>query len=710
MADHFTLDIDPETIRGVKRRLKTLADHLRVKGSHVASQPDEIGEQWTGGAAETIKGEMTGLGALMKGFAGNADAIAEGAHSLAKDYQDALDQLPDLNRRWNQAQSDYASAITKADNSHADGVDAATADGKHLDQADRGELDRIRSGAKQDAADARQETQHNLELSFGYTKQWLAQQTRAFSDVLVDQTPVDVPPSALEDLAGGKLPQHPFDHTALLDGLALAQQYENNALEDIRQSARDDVDALQDQIDDPDTNDSSELRELLAGLDGKAEDPVYAQAFAEAGGADLVNDLYDLGQYYLTTGETSEDDWVASMAAFNDVMAAGLAEMSDTDVADFSTHFANPENGPRLGAITGSDYADDRLAGLALSLSWYMRYDIPVDRDGAVDLGRAVQDAAYDGSYEEMVQSWSDRTDPDRLAQVLNNASADDRDLLLRELADLHAYDNRTTIDPDTYRIRTNMLEQLLHSSRDANFPNTLESTLQTIKDAEDDLELSQTDIDLTGFFQDEDTLDYLIEHRTEIDQELISEMFGDYMSDTDVEEMLEGMIARNGDRGVIDQTTARNAGYLLGLAESAGVDIDVSKALQPIVDQALSSLIDAAGDAAPGINVAKSILENFQQQYADAAEKRADFGDEYSEEQLHENLAWIIYLQNHGAPDSYQTWLNDAEAQNSVSSSDPLSAATQYLAWLNDPDNDDQATGEEIRALEDLINNSRFD
>ncbi len=74
--DHFTLDIQPDVLRGVETRLGTLADHLKTKGTTVAGTPGEIGSQWTGTAADTIKTEMTGLGELMKGFSTKVEAIS----------------------------------------------------------------------------------------------------------------------------------------------------------------------------------------------------------------------------------------------------------------------------------------------------------------------------------------------------------------------------------------------------------------------------------------------------------------------------------------------------------------------------------------------------------------------------------------------------------------------------------------------------------
>lgn len=91
-----------------------------------------------------------------------------------------------------------------------------------------------------------------------------------------------------------------------------------------------------------------------------------------------------------------------------------------------------------------------------------------------------------------------------------------------------------------------------------------------------------------------------------------------------------------------------------------------------------------------------------------EAAERRAEHGEKWTDEQMHQNLAWIIYLQENGAPESYTDWLNDPEAQQSVSASDPLAAAAQYETWIADPDHQDLETLQRLRELRRLIDDAR--
>ncbi|WP_244930018.1 hypothetical protein [Nocardioides sp. W7] len=91
-----------------------------------------------------------------------------------------------------------------------------------------------------------------------------------------------------------------------------------------------------------------------------------------------------------------------------------------------------------------------------------------------------------------------------------------------------------------------------------------------------------------------------------------------------------------------------------------------------------------------------------------DGTDHDDETGAGWAKEQVHENLALVVYEQANGVPASYQTWLDDPDAQQSVSQSDPLSAGSQYLNWLEDPANGDQQTAQDIRRLQDTIRETR--
>lgn len=67
MADHFKLDIDPAVLRKVAKFLGAAEEHVRSEAEPVRATPDDIGGDWTGRAATSVKREMTELGDHMSG-------------------------------------------------------------------------------------------------------------------------------------------------------------------------------------------------------------------------------------------------------------------------------------------------------------------------------------------------------------------------------------------------------------------------------------------------------------------------------------------------------------------------------------------------------------------------------------------------------------------------------------------------------------------
>ncbi len=78
MSQHFSLDIDPEGLRSVARRMAELKSHLAGKGRTVGATPADIGDAWTGRAATRVKQEMAGLGVHMGRFAEDLQPAIEG--------------------------------------------------------------------------------------------------------------------------------------------------------------------------------------------------------------------------------------------------------------------------------------------------------------------------------------------------------------------------------------------------------------------------------------------------------------------------------------------------------------------------------------------------------------------------------------------------------------------------------------------------------
>lgn len=105
---HFTLDLEPATLRKTATSLEEIADHMRTSGKKVRDTPGEIGDDWTGAAAETVKPEMTKLGEQMSSAGSNyekkLDAAAKALRTLATAYDTAVEETGTLNTKWNTAQ------------------------------------------------------------------------------------------------------------------------------------------------------------------------------------------------------------------------------------------------------------------------------------------------------------------------------------------------------------------------------------------------------------------------------------------------------------------------------------------------------------------------------------------------------------------------------------------------------------------------------
>lgn len=234
---HFTLDIDPEGLRTVATRLGTLKGHIDDKATTVTGTPGEIGDSWSGDAAASIKQEMTGLGTQMGRYADKLPPAIAALRSLARDYDEALDQLPDLNRRWEQAETDYQDALD-ANQQRVDATEEQwRRDGLTVNRTLQHELETMRSSGASAASSDKQTTQHNLEISFGYLRQWLGQQTRGLGSILTDAVPFPISPEDLDKWQAGENPPTPL--STVLAGMSLTRQLkEDERAEELAEELR----------------------------------------------------------------------------------------------------------------------------------------------------------------------------------------------------------------------------------------------------------------------------------------------------------------------------------------------------------------------------------------------------------------------------------------------------------------------------------------
>lgn len=114
-SDHFSLDVDLESLRAAQRWLGTMAAHLKSEAPKIGNAPDKLGS-WTGPAATKLKAEMTNMGVTLNTF----DDKFLTARDAVKTFADAVEvfkneTLPSYNTKWTNANNNAAAQIKKAE-------------------------------------------------------------------------------------------------------------------------------------------------------------------------------------------------------------------------------------------------------------------------------------------------------------------------------------------------------------------------------------------------------------------------------------------------------------------------------------------------------------------------------------------------------------------------------------------------------------------
>ncbi|KQY64690.1 MULTISPECIES: alpha/beta hydrolase [unclassified Nocardioides] len=177
MTDHFSLDVDPESLRAAGRRLKRIVTMLDERAPKVVATPDQIGDQWTGPPASKVKSEMTTLGETLTSARPKVKSAMRAANHLATLYDDALEQLPSLNRRWAETVADHKAALAQASSDQAKAVKEATRSGE-IDIADEVRIRKINGGQTRAAASAMSAAQARLTTEFEDLQADLRRDTR----------------------------------------------------------------------------------------------------------------------------------------------------------------------------------------------------------------------------------------------------------------------------------------------------------------------------------------------------------------------------------------------------------------------------------------------------------------------------------------------------------------------------------------------------
>ncbi len=317
MTDHYALDIDPEGLKSAKEWLGSLSNHLHSKGGTITGTPAEIGDQWTGEAADSIMGEMSGLGGLMKSpLATDLDAIATAVGTLEGHYRTALDEtLPDLNRRWREADAAYQEALDAADTAYD--RDTRTEPGQPpMNRAIREEFQTIRSTATSSASGIRDSTRAAIDEDYEAMRTLLRGKTRDLGTALVEHTPVDVPPSALDAYQqNGTYPSTPLVSSGVLDQLGLTQQYlQAQADHEAGEQAAERLEPFPT---------PEEARTLLASLD--IDSAAFRQGFLESLDPQELANLHALAAQEGVQGQGDYGDLITGIATI-------LAKGSNSDL------------------------------------------------------------------------------------------------------------------------------------------------------------------------------------------------------------------------------------------------------------------------------------------------------------------------------------------------------------------------------------------
>ena len=115
---HFTLDVSPDQVRAARQRVKRVLELLGERTPPVVATADEVDADWTGPAAERVKAEMRALGKQLDSADKPLKDASRSLRNLADAYRDALDELPSLNRRWEESLDAYESAVGSANDKH----------------------------------------------------------------------------------------------------------------------------------------------------------------------------------------------------------------------------------------------------------------------------------------------------------------------------------------------------------------------------------------------------------------------------------------------------------------------------------------------------------------------------------------------------------------------------------------------------------------
>lgn len=115
MGEHFTLAVEPDQVHACARRLGELADTVGGHGRGVQAAPEDWRSGWRSSSSTAIAEQTVALAEQLGSFETRLASAADALQGYGRTLDTALhDDLPDLNRRWRDAQVAYDDALTSA--------------------------------------------------------------------------------------------------------------------------------------------------------------------------------------------------------------------------------------------------------------------------------------------------------------------------------------------------------------------------------------------------------------------------------------------------------------------------------------------------------------------------------------------------------------------------------------------------------------------
>jgi WXG100 family type VII secretion target len=659
---HFTLDIDPDGLRSVATKLSTLKSHIETKAGTVKGTPGDIGDSWTGDAATSIKSEMTGLGKTMDRYGDKLQPAIEKLRSLARDYDDALERLPELNRKWEQAETDYQDALdanqAKVERTRREWREQ----GMTINMTLNHELDEMRNSGASAAFEAKRTTQHNLEIDFGYMKMYLAQQTRGLSTTLADAVPVKIDPDALDKWRSGESDTNPL--AGLLGEMDLTKQIDDkahaDALQELKEQAEEDVEALQDALEDGDTE---AIEKALDEIGENADNAGYARELVRKLGADGVHDVYSQIDDMVRQNELVTEELWPHLKGFNDAVAHGMEHMGGEEFASFMEQMNDNDYFQReLALIAASDYAKGKVS--AAAMAYFSQVYIS---DPSSTMGRTLFPEVFHYAYGEndihMMEEWDAKADGSDLAEFFQHMDeGDQRDLLDHMLVFSHGPTDSVG-DEDWEKI-AKLYGETVQAVRDqgnagigqegARFPSDTMELLLSYVNAPNNSMYSD---DYKGYVEDvvKDPKFLTWYIRDVIDDGAGPRELNDAIKfvDGNADDLMESIIEYQVSTGVNEAEIAEFIGYMLRTDELLGDKIKLGGVLKSLVESGISAGVKHPATG-PVLGVFNALLAEYERMEGNIQAWEDAMGDN----ELHNQLGFALYVRIYGQPPEFEQWL----------------------------------------------------